>query len=53
MYKVKPRFLKPNYKKPKKANTDGVINLYNPFTHKKELETTKKIDKLVKKENKK
>ena len=49
----KPRFLKPNYKPPKKANTEGRIEMYNPFLHKMELENTKKIDKLTKKQNKK
>ena len=49
----KPRLLKPNYKPPKKANSDGRIELYNPFLHKKEVEDVKKIDKLTKKQNKK
>jgi hypothetical protein len=49
----KPRFLKPNYRAPKKANTEGRIEMYNPFLHKMELENTKKIDKLTKKQNKK
>ena len=49
----KPRFLKSNYKQPKKANSDGRIELYNPWIHKKEVEDVKKIDKFTKKQNKK
>jgi hypothetical protein len=49
----KPRFLKSNYKQPKKANGDGRIELYNPWLHKKEVEDVKKIDKFTKKQNKK
>jgi hypothetical protein len=48
----KPRFLKTNYKPPKKLQT-GRIEMYDPFSHKKELQLTKKIDKTVKKQNKK
>jgi len=49
----KPRFLKTNYKPPKKPALDGRLDLYNPFTHKNELLVTKKIEKHVKKQNKK
>lgn len=48
----KPKFLKSNYKPPKKLQT-GRIEMYDPFSHKKELQLTKKIDKTVKKQNKK
>ena len=48
----KPKFLKTNYKPPKKLQT-GRIEMYEPFSHKKELLLTKKIDKTVKKQNKK
>jgi len=48
----KPKFLKSNYKPPKKLQT-GRIEMYEPFSHKKELVLTKKIDKTVKKQNKK
>jgi len=48
----KPKFLKTNYKPPKKLQT-GRIEIYDPFSHKKELLLTKKIDKTVKKQNKK
>ena len=51
MLSRKPRFLKTNYKPPKKIQT-GRIDIYDPFNHKKELELTKKIDKTVKKQNK-
>jgi hypothetical protein len=49
----KPRFLKTNYKPPKRPALDGRLDLYNPFTHKNELLVTKKIEKHVKKQNKK
>lgn len=52
MLNRKPRFLKTNYKPPKKIQT-GRIEIYDPFNHKKELLLTKKIDKTVKKQNKK
>lgn len=52
MLSRKPKFLKSNYKPPKKLQS-GRIELYDPFNHKKELMLTKKIDKTVKKQNKK
>ena len=52
MLNRKAKFLKSNYKPPKKLQT-GRIELYDPFSHKKELLLTKKIDKTVKKQNKK
>jgi hypothetical protein len=52
MMNRKPKFLKTNYKPPKKLQT-GRIELYDPFSHKKELLLTKQIDKTVKKQNKK
>ena len=52
MLNRKAKFLKSNYKPPKKLQT-GRIELYDPFSHKKELMLTKKIDKTVKKQNKK
>lgn len=51
MMNRKPKFLKTNYKPPKKLQT-GRIDIYDPFSHKKELLLTKQIDKTVKKQNK-
>jgi hypothetical protein len=53
MNKTKPRFLKTNYKPPRRPNLDGRIDLYNPFTHKRDIEIKKNVEKSVKKQNKK
>jgi hypothetical protein len=49
----KIKFLKSNYKVPKKPASDGVIQDYNPLTYKRNLLFEKKLDKVTIKNNKK
>jgi hypothetical protein len=49
----KIKFLKSNYKIPKKPASDGVIQDYNPLTYKRNLLFEKKLDKVTIKNNKK
>ena len=49
----KIKFLKSNYKVPKKPASDGIIQDYNPLTYKRNLLFEKKLDKVTIKNNKK
>ena len=49
----KIKFLKSNYKPPKRPALDGKIEDYNPFTYKRNLLFEKKVDKTTIKQNKK